>query len=72
MSAAQCGGQEWKPSDQFGGFLIIQVEEDDGLDQSGSCEVEKKWSDSDYVLRVETIGFGLDAGPERKREAKDN
>lgn len=59
-----------KPSDQFGGFLVIQVKEDDGLDQSRSCEVGKQCSDSDYVVRVETMGFELDVGRERREKPR--
>lgn len=30
---------------------MMQTRDDDGLDQRGSSERGKKWSDSEYILR---------------------
>lgn len=64
-----CGGQEWKQSDQLGGFPIIQLKEDGGLDHS-SCGGGRKWLDPDSIIRVESVGFELDVGSERKRSQR--
>lgn len=64
-----CGGQEWRQSDQFGGFSIVQVKEDGGLDHR-SRGGGGKWSESDSVIRVESVGFELDVGSEGKRSQR--
>ena len=49
---------------------IIQTREDCGLDQVCTRGDGEKWSDSEYMLRVETIGFheGRDNRIKREKE----
>lgn len=38
-------------------FAVIQVRGGGGLDQGSSCAGGEKWSDFDYTVRVESVGF---------------
>ena len=42
-------------------FTVIE-EEADGLDQDGSSEDGEKWSDSEYILKVQPTEFPRETG----------
>ena len=66
-------GQQWEQWDQLEAAAIFQARVDHGLVHGASSRDGKKWSDSEYISKVEAAGFSdiLEVGWERKRVNDD-
>lgn len=67
-------GQLWEQRDQLEAAAIFQARVDRGLVHGASSRDGKKWSDSEYISKVEAAGFSdiLDVGWEKKRRVNDD